>query len=112
MIAIQTSERNGKLVAAALVTPEDELMLISTAGVLIRTKAADISEVGRSAQGVTLIALDEGTRLAGIEKIGESDEVASASENGNGTESANEGGDGATAGGDPESGVAGDTDPE
>ena len=116
MIAIQTSERNGKLVAAALVTPEDELMLISTAGVLIRTKAADISEVGRSTQGVTLIALDEGTRLAGIEKIGEADEVANAGENGNGngngTESANEGPDGTAAGGDPESGVAGGTDPE
>ncbi|MFM9969018.1 MAG: DNA gyrase subunit A [Burkholderiales bacterium] len=81
MIAIQTSERNGKLVAAALVKPEDELMLISTAGVLIRTKAADISEVGRSTQGVTLIALDEGTRLAGIEKIGEADEDV----NGNGS---------------------------
>ena len=76
MIAIQTTERNGKLVAAALVTPADELMLISNAGVLIRTRASDVSEVGRSTQGVTLIALDAGTKLAGIEKIGETDEVA------------------------------------
>ena len=84
MIAIQTSERNGKLIGAALVTLKDELMLISTAGVLIRTKAADISEMGRSTQGVTLISLDEGTRLAGIEKIGETEEDPSATANGNG----------------------------
>jgi DNA gyrase subunit A len=81
MIAIQTTERNGKLVGAALVTLKDELMLISTSGVLIRTKAGDISEMGRSTQGVTLISLDPGTRLAGIEKIGETDEYS----NGNGS---------------------------
>ncbi len=84
MIAIQTSERNGKLVAAALVTPKDELMLISTAGVLIRTRAADISEMGRATQGVTLIALDEGTLLAGIEKIGETEDDGNGNGNGNG----------------------------
>ncbi|MCC6474139.1 MAG: DNA gyrase subunit A, partial [Burkholderiales bacterium] len=85
MIAIQTSERNGPLVGAALVKPGDELMLISTAGVLIRTSARDVSEMGRSTQGVTLIALDPGTRLAGIEKIGETDEDANGSgENGEG----------------------------
>ena len=55
-------------------------MLISTAGVLIRTRAADISEMGRATQGVTLIALDEGTLLAGIEKIGETEDDG----NGNG----------------------------
>ncbi len=82
MIAIQTTERNGKLVAAALVTLKDELMLISNAGVLIRTRAADVSEMGRSTQGVTLIALDEGTKLAGVEKIVDTDEVPA---NGNGT---------------------------
>jgi DNA gyrase subunit A len=84
MIAIQTTERNGAVVGAALVTLKDELMLISTGGVLIRTKAADISEMGRATQGVTLISLDEGTKLAGIEKIGETDE-----EPGNGGNGAN-----------------------
>ena len=112
MIAIQTSERNGKLVAAALVKPDDELMLISSAGVLIRTKAADISVVGRSTQGVTLIALDEGTRLAGIEKIGEADEEVnessneSSKENGNGNESESGNGKGT------ESGEVGNSDPD
>lgn len=73
MIAIQTSDRNGKLVGACLVTPSDEVMLISTGGVLIRTKVVDIRELGRATQGVTLINLDEGTWLAGIEKVAESD---------------------------------------
>ena len=73
MIAIQTSDRNGKLVGACLVTPSDEVMLISTGGVLIRTKVVDIRELGRATQGVTLINLDGGTWLAGIEKVAESD---------------------------------------
>ncbi len=74
MIAIQTSDRNGKLVGAALVDPTDEIMLISTGAVLIRTKVRDIREMGRATQGVTLINLDEGTLLAGIEKVAESEE--------------------------------------
>jgi DNA gyrase subunit A len=73
MIAIQTSERNGGLVAAVLVEPKDEVMLISTGGVLIRTKVAAIREMSRSTQGVTLISLDEGTSLAGLEKVAESE---------------------------------------
>ncbi|MBL8330108.1 MAG: DNA gyrase subunit A [Rubrivivax sp.] len=74
MIAIATSERNGKVVGAVLVQPEDEVMLISTGGVMIRTKVQQVRETGRSAQGVTLISLDDGTRLAGIEKVIETDE--------------------------------------
>ena len=74
MIAIQTSDRNGKLVGAVLVEPTGEVMLISTGAVLIRTKVQDIRELGRATQGVTLINLDEGTYLAGIEKVAESDE--------------------------------------
>jgi DNA gyrase subunit A len=74
MIAIQTSDRNGKLVAAVLVDPADEVMLISTGGVLIRTKVRDIRELGRATQGVTLINLDEGTFLAGLEKVAESED--------------------------------------
>ncbi|HTH95072.1 MAG TPA: DNA gyrase subunit A [Rhodocyclaceae bacterium] len=72
MIAIQTSERNGKVVGAALVKTEDEVMLISNAGVLIRTKVEQIREMSRATQGVTLINLDEGTLLAGLEKVAES----------------------------------------
>jgi DNA gyrase subunit A len=71
VIAIQTTERNGKLVGAVLVDENDEVMLVSTGGVLIRTGAAQISKMGRSTQGVSLINLDPGTRLAGIEKIAE-----------------------------------------
>jgi DNA gyrase subunit A len=74
MIAIQTSSRNGKVVAATLVRTEDEIMMITTAGVLIRTKVRQIREMGRSTQGVTLINLDEGSKLSGLQKIVESDE--------------------------------------
>ena len=73
MIAIQTSDRNGHLVGAVLVDENDEVMLISTGGVLIRTAVAQIREQGRSTQGVTLIALGEGERLAGVERIVERD---------------------------------------
>jgi DNA gyrase subunit A len=73
MIAIQTNERNGKLVGAVLVGDDDELMLISTGGVAIRTLVNQIREMGRSTQGVVLINLDEGTKLAGIEKVAEAD---------------------------------------
>ncbi|SOY86235.1 DNA gyrase subunit A [Cupriavidus taiwanensis] len=82
MIAIQTSERNGRVVAAALVSPEDEIMLITTGGVLIRTRVAEIREMGRATQGVTLINVDEGTKLSGLQRIVESD----ADNGGNGEE--------------------------
>ena len=75
MIAIQTGGRNGRVVGAVLVQPEDELMLISTGGVLIRTKVGQIRVMGRSTQGVTLINLDDGTRLAGIEKVIETEDA-------------------------------------
>ena len=74
MIAIQASERNGALVGAVLVDDHDEVMLISTGGVLIRTAVAQIREMGRSTQGVTLIALSEGEKLAGIARIEDRDE--------------------------------------
>ncbi len=73
MIAIQTSERNGKVVAATLVEPEDEIMLITTGGVLIRTRVSEIREMGRATQGVTLIAVEEGTTLSGLQRIAETD---------------------------------------
>jgi DNA gyrase subunit A len=74
MIAIQTSERNGKVVAATLVNPEDEIMMIGTNGVLIRTRVREIREMGRTTQGVTLMNLEKGERLAGLSRIAESDE--------------------------------------
>ncbi len=77
MIAIQTSERNGKVVGAVLVqtgASTNEIMLISTGGVLIRTSVVDIREMSRATQGVTLINLDDGTKLAGIEKVIETED--------------------------------------
>ena len=73
MIAIQTSERNGKVVAATLVNENDEIMLITTGGVLIRTRVSEVREMGRATQGVTLIAVEEGTTLSGLQRILESD---------------------------------------
>lgn len=73
MIAIQTSARNGKIVAAALVAPEDEIMLITTSGVLIRTRVMEIREMGRATQGVTLINVDEGTKLSSLQRIVEAE---------------------------------------
>jgi DNA gyrase subunit A len=72
--AIAISERNGLAVAARLVTAEDEIMLITTGGVLIRTRVKEIRDMGRAAQGVTLINLGEGEKLSGLEKIVETDD--------------------------------------
>jgi DNA gyrase subunit A len=74
MIAIQTSERNGKVVAATLVSPEDEIMLITSGGVLIRTRVNEIREMGRSTQGVTLINTGDGEKLSGLQNIMDRDE--------------------------------------
>ena len=74
VIAIAASERNGKVVAAKLVHDDDEIMLITTGGVLIRTRVNEIRELGRATQGVTLIALDAGEKLSGLEKIVESED--------------------------------------
>ncbi len=73
MIAIQQSERNGKVVAATLVRPDDEIMLITDTGVLVRTRVAEIRELGRATQGVTLIGLDDGAQLIGLQRIVEND---------------------------------------
>jgi DNA gyrase subunit A len=102
MIAIQASERNGALVGAVLVDDHDEVMLISTGGVLIRTAVAQIREMGRSTQGVTLIALSEGEKLAGIARIEDRAEEGNGAggENGNGA-----GGDNGNGGSEPEAPV-------
>jgi DNA gyrase subunit A len=73
MIAIQQSERNGKVVAATLVHADDEIMLITDKGVLVRTRVSEIRELGRATQGVTLIGLDEGSKLSGLQRIVEND---------------------------------------
>jgi len=99
MIAIQTSDRNGKLVGAALVDDRDQIMLISTSGILIRTPVSQIREMGRSTQGVTLINLDAGEKLAGIEKIVEPEDDANGGEGGNGGGDG-EGGEGPAEGAD------------
>jgi DNA gyrase subunit A len=69
VIALQTSERNGRTVAALQVSPEQEIMLISSSGTLVRKPVAEISVQGRNTQGVRLIRLEEGERLAGVESI-------------------------------------------
>ena len=69
VIAIQTSERNGQLIGALQVSEDNEVMLISSSGTLVRTPVADISVMGRNTQGVTLIRLDEGDRLVGLERV-------------------------------------------
>ena len=74
IIAIDTGERNGELVGAVLVSPSDDLMLITSGGVLIRTKVEQVRETGRAAAGVRLINLDEGTTLVSLERVAESEE--------------------------------------
>ena len=73
-IAINTGERNGDLVAATLVSESDDLMLITSGGVLIRTKVEQIRETGRAAAGVKLINLDEGETLVSLERVAEEEE--------------------------------------
>jgi DNA gyrase subunit A len=84
MIAIQQSERNGKVVAATLVRLEDEIMLITDRGVLVRTRVSEIRELGRATQGVTLIALDDGSKLSGLQRIVENDANMDAEDDANG----------------------------
>jgi DNA gyrase subunit A len=76
MIAIQTSARNGNVVAATLVEDKDEIMLITTGGVLIRTRVAEIREMSRATQGVTLINLGPDEKLAGLQKIVDAEDGA------------------------------------
>ncbi|MFA5371458.1 MAG: DNA gyrase subunit A [Sideroxydans sp.] len=74
MIAIQTSARNGKVVAATLVDKDDEIMMIGNNGVMIRTRVKEIREMSRATQGVTLISLDKGDKLVGLSRIAEPEE--------------------------------------
>ena len=86
MIAIQQSERNGKVVAATLVRAQDEIMLITDKGVLVRTRVSEIRELGRATQGVTLIALDDGSTLSGLQRIVENDDQVGNEDDGSAAE--------------------------
>jgi DNA gyrase subunit A len=74
VISIQVSDRNGPVVSACVVGEDDQAMLITSGGTLIRTRAKEISIVGRNTQGVRLIGLEEGEHLAGLEQVAESDD--------------------------------------
>jgi DNA gyrase subunit A len=69
VIGIQTSKRNGLLISAIEVSSEDDIMLISDGGTLVRTNASEVSTLGRNTQGVTLIRLRKGEKLVGLERI-------------------------------------------
>jgi DNA gyrase subunit A len=73
MIAIQSSERNGKMVAAILVEVIDQIMLITNSGVLVRTRVSEIRELGRATQGVRLIDVEDGDTLSGVQRIVETE---------------------------------------
>jgi DNA gyrase subunit A len=74
VISIQVNERNGPVVSACVVGDEDQAMLITSGGTLIRTRVKEISIVGRNTQGVRLIGLEEGEYLAGLERVAESED--------------------------------------
>ena len=84
----------GKVVAATLVDSEAQIMLITNTGVLIRTRVSEIREMGRATQGVTLISLDEGTKLSGLQQVAEAeaDVEGDAEGSADGDESGEEGG--------------------
>ena len=74
MISIQTSERNGKVVAALLVNDDDEIILLNSAGKLVRTRVNEIRVMGRNTQGVRLISMDQGVTVIGVERVTENDD--------------------------------------
>lgn len=75
MIAIAESGRNGKVVSACLVQETDEIMLITDRAVVVRTRVSEVRALGRATQGVTLISVDEGSKLVGVQRIAEADGV-------------------------------------
>src|SRR5699024_10300617 len=74
VISIKVSERNGKVVAAAQVEENDQIMLITDAGTLVRTRVAEISLVGRNTQGVRLIRTSDTEQVVSIERVCDDDE--------------------------------------
>lgn len=71
VVSIQTSERNGEVVRAVMVEETDEVLLITSGGVMVRTRASEISIIGRNTQGVRLINLDKGEELCGLQRVDE-----------------------------------------
>jgi DNA gyrase subunit A len=69
VIALQVTDRNGRMIGALQVTRDDEIMLMSQGGALVRTPVRDISVVGRNTQGVRLIRLENDDQLTGLERI-------------------------------------------
>jgi DNA gyrase subunit A len=84
VISIKTSDRNGQVVGAIQVTDEDEMMLISDKGTLVRARAADVSVIGRNTQGVTLINIADDEKLVSVAKIAETDDEDSNDQDSNG----------------------------
>jgi DNA gyrase subunit A len=82
VIGIQTSERNGALISAIQVTSEDDIMLISDGGTLVRTNAGGVSTLGRNTQGVTLIRLRKDEKLVGLQRIEPETDAEVGDENG------------------------------
>lgn len=71
VMSIKVSERNGPVVRAVLVTDQDEVLLITTGGIMVRTRASEVSLIGRNTQGVRLINLGEGEQLLGVQRVDE-----------------------------------------
>ena len=69
VIALQTSDRNGALIGALQVKPDDEIMLINSSGTLVRVPVSDIPVLGRNTQGVRIMRLGDGEKLVGLERI-------------------------------------------
>jgi DNA gyrase subunit A len=84
IINIQTSDRNGKVAGIAYVTEDDEVMLITQQGMVLRTRAGDIRAIGRATQGVRLIEMEDGDAVVAVAKLAERDDDV---ENGNGASS-------------------------
>ena len=80
MISIQTTERNGKVVAAILVKEDDEIILLNSSGKLVRTRVSEIRVMSRNTQGVTLISMPQGVKLVGLERVTENDDGSDAAE--------------------------------
>ena len=96
VINIKTTERNGRVVAILAVTDDDELMMITAKGIMLRTDLSAVREIGRATQGVRLIRLDEGDKVVAAAKIASEDD-----EEETGPETTSDGGDGASAGDPP-----------
>jgi DNA gyrase subunit A len=96
VINIKTSERNGRVVAILAVTDDDELMMISAKGIMLRTDLSAVREIGRATQGVRLIRLDEGDKVVAAAKIAPEDD-----EEETGLETAPGGSEGASTGDPP-----------